>query len=219
MFFQAIQRFHVEHGIQQTSTPYTPQQNGVIEHFNKTIVKLTHSMIHKRNINAKYGVEAINTILYLKTRSLHKALIIWHQKKLGVKRNPRCPISDFLGTHVMLWSHPKQEQKNTKYMSIGYSENSKTYLLINCASRKIKIRHDVIFDEGAKMTGFESNMSQDNEKIIGAMEVNRNAILYNLLKDNIKITYVGNIQQSAPNFNLHLEKMDTLNHGGHNDNI
>ncbi len=104
-------------------------------------------------------------------------------------------------------------------MSIGYSENSKTYLLINCASRKIKIRHDVIFDEGAKMIGFESNMSQDNEKIIGAMEVNRNAILYNLLKDNIKITYVGNIQQSAPNFNLHLEKMDTLSHGGHNDNI
>jgi hypothetical protein len=55
------------------------------------------------------------------------------------------------------------------------------------------------------MTGFESNMSQDSEKIVGAMDINWNSIFYNLLGDNIEINYVGNVQQSAPNFNLHLE--------------
>jgi hypothetical protein len=44
--------------------------------------------------------------------------------------------------------------------------------LIDFATGKIKISHDVIFDESAKMIGFESNMSQDNEKIVGAMDVN-----------------------------------------------
>ncbi len=62
-------------------------------------------------------------------------------------------------------------------------------------------------------------MSQDSEKIIGTMDVNRNPILYTLLGDNIEITYAGNVQQSTPNFNLHLEEMDTLSDGGHNDNI
>jgi hypothetical protein len=69
------------------------------------------------------------------------------------------------------------------------------------------------------MKSFESNMSQDSEKIIGTMDVNRNPILYTLLGDNIEITYAGNVQQSTPNFNLHLEEMDTLSDGGHNDNI
>jgi len=100
-------------------------------------------------------------------------------------------------------------------MFVGYSANSKAYQLIDFSIGKIKISHDVIFDEGAKM----KNMFQDNEKIIGAMDVNQNPILYSLLKDNIEITYVGNIQQFAPNFNLHLEEMDTLSDGGHNDNI
>ncbi len=69
------------------------------------------------------------------------------------------------------------------------------------------------------MTSFESNMSKDNEKIIRAMDDNWNHILYNLLRDNIEITYMGNVQQFAPNFNLHFEEMDTLSDGGHNDNI
>jgi hypothetical protein len=69
------------------------------------------------------------------------------------------------------------------------------------------------------MKSFESNMSKDSEKIIGTMDVNWNPILYSLLGDNIEIIYAGNVQQSTPNFNLHLEEMDTLSDGGHNDNI
>lgn len=57
-------------------------------------------------------------------------------------------------------------------------------------------------------------MSQNSEKIIGTMDVNQNPILYSLLGDNIEITYAGNVQQSTPNFNLHLEEMDTLSDGG-----
>jgi transposase InsO family protein len=65
----------VEHGIQhQTSTPYTPQQSGIFEHFNRTVVKLAHSMIHQRGINAKYWAGTIDTIVYLKARNPHKAV-------------------------------------------------------------------------------------------------------------------------------------------------
>jgi hypothetical protein len=68
-----------------------------------------------------------------------RQLAIWHQNKHGVKRNLRCPISDFLGTHVMLWSHPKQEQSlNAKAPNVGYSANSKAYQLINFPLGKSK---------------------------------------------------------------------------------
>jgi transposase InsO family protein len=44
---QAFQEFLKTHGIvHQTSTPYTPQQNGVAERANRTIVEMARSMIH-----------------------------------------------------------------------------------------------------------------------------------------------------------------------------
>jgi hypothetical protein len=57
-------------------------------------------------------------------------------------------------------------------MFVGYSVNSKAYQLIEFATGNIKISHNVIFDKGAKMISFESNMSKNNEKIVGAMDVN-----------------------------------------------
>jgi hypothetical protein len=66
--------------------------------------------------------------------------------------------------------------------------------LINFATRKIKISHDVIFDEGVKMASFESNVFQDNEKTIGSMEVNQNPTFYSLLKDNIEFVFATNVQ-------------------------
>jgi hypothetical protein len=67
--------FRKEHGYQhQTSTPYMPQENGIAEHFNMTIVKLAYSMIHQRSVNTKYWVEAVNIIVYLKARNSHKTI-------------------------------------------------------------------------------------------------------------------------------------------------
>jgi hypothetical protein len=84
-------------------------------------------------------------------------------------------------------------------MFVGYSVDSKAYRLINFATRKIKISHDVIFYEGAKMAGFESNVFQDNEKTIGSMEVNQNP---SLLRDNIEVVFATNVQQSTSTFTL-----------------
>jgi hypothetical protein len=84
------------------TTTYMPQQNGIVECFNKTIVKSAPPMIHQRGVNTKYWVEAINTTVYLKSRSLHKVVDRMRLEGLhGIRRNLRFPILKFLGTHVM----------------------------------------------------------------------------------------------------------------------
>jgi transposase InsO family protein len=70
--------------------PYAPQQNGMAERLNGTIVETTH-MFHHYNLEPKYWVEAIMIATYLKAKSLHKEVQgatleeLWSWKKPIVK--------------------------------------------------------------------------------------------------------------------------------------
>jgi transposase InsO family protein len=70
-----VNNFLKRNGIRhQLSVEYTPQQNGVAEKANRTIVEKTKSMLIESGLNTKYWAEAVNTAVYLKNRSPTKAL-------------------------------------------------------------------------------------------------------------------------------------------------
>jgi len=63
------------HGIlQQFTVPHTPQQNGIVERKNRTLVECAWSMLQGKNICNACWVEAINIVVYLKNRSPNKIL-------------------------------------------------------------------------------------------------------------------------------------------------
>jgi transposase InsO family protein len=53
----------------QRTTPRTPQQNGVAERANRTIVESARSMLHGRSVPLRFWAEAVATAVYLKNRS------------------------------------------------------------------------------------------------------------------------------------------------------
>jgi IS30 family transposase len=63
-----------ECGIQrQTSAPYTPQQNGVAERANRTIMECVRSMIPTQGLDLEFWAEAVNTVVYIKNQCPTKA--------------------------------------------------------------------------------------------------------------------------------------------------
>jgi transposase InsO family protein len=50
------------------SIPYSPQQNGISERMNRTLVEMARSMIYHANIPQKFWAEAISTAAYLRNR-------------------------------------------------------------------------------------------------------------------------------------------------------
>lgn len=67
--------FCKQHGIiQQFTVPHTPQQNGVAERKNRTLVECARSMLQGKGISNGLWAEAINTAVYLKNRSPTKCL-------------------------------------------------------------------------------------------------------------------------------------------------
>jgi transposase InsO family protein len=52
---KGFERFLRAHGIKkQTSTPYSPQQNGVAKRANRTLVEMARSMLHAQNLKKRW---------------------------------------------------------------------------------------------------------------------------------------------------------------------
>ena len=67
--------FCSEHGIQRHfSTPYTPQQNGVVERKNCTIVDMTRAMLKNKNLPKVFWGEAVSTTVCLLNQAPTKSL-------------------------------------------------------------------------------------------------------------------------------------------------
>jgi transposase InsO family protein len=60
-----IEGFLEEEGIKhEFSSPYTPQQNGVVERKNRTLLDMARTMLDEYNTPDQFWAEAINTACY-----------------------------------------------------------------------------------------------------------------------------------------------------------
>jgi hypothetical protein len=72
---EEFKTFCIEVGIKrELSTPYNPQQNGVAERKNRTIMEAVKAMIHDQDLPMHLWAEATKTTVYVQNRSPHRAL-------------------------------------------------------------------------------------------------------------------------------------------------
>ncbi|KAI9921957.1 hypothetical protein PsorP6_001593 [Peronosclerospora sorghi] len=51
--------------IRQTSAPYSPKHNGLLERMNRTLTDMARSMIHYMHVDRCWWAEAITTAMYI----------------------------------------------------------------------------------------------------------------------------------------------------------
>ena len=56
------------------TTRYTPQQNGIVERKNRTIMEMTRSMIKLKHIPNEYWVEVVSCVVYILNCSSTKSV-------------------------------------------------------------------------------------------------------------------------------------------------
>ena len=71
----AFKKYCKENGIQQQFTiSHIPQQNGIVERKNKTLVECARIMLQGKHMSNGFWAEAVNTTVYLKNISLTNKL-------------------------------------------------------------------------------------------------------------------------------------------------
>ncbi|GBP05381.1 Retrovirus-related Pol polyprotein from transposon TNT 1-94 [Eumeta japonica] len=140
-----------EHGIvRQLTVAYTPQQNGVAERANRTLVEMSRAMLLHANLGKHLWAEAVSTAVYLRNRSPTKALLgktpfeVWYGYK------PKVGHLRVFGSYAVALDKTQKQKfdaKGQKYVMVGYSQAAKAYRLYDETTRKIIERRDVRFDE------------------------------------------------------------------------
>lgn len=147
-----FQEYLKQNGIHhQYTTRYTPQQNGVAERKNRTVMEMARCMLKNKGLADLFWAEAVACAVYLLNRAPTRSLSgitpqeAWHGFKPGVGH---LKIFGCLAySHIPDQKRGKLDNKSEKVIFIGYSENSKAYKLYNPISNKVIISRDVVFDE------------------------------------------------------------------------
>ncbi|KAL4376201.1 hypothetical protein GQ457_02G024740 [Hibiscus cannabinus] len=142
------------YGIRRPLTvPRSPQQNGIAERKNRTILNMARSMLKAKNMPKEFWAEAVSCAIYLSNRSPTKNVDNVTPQEAWSGRKPSVRHIRVFGSiayaHVPDQGRLKLDDRSSKYVFIGYDSNSKGYKLFNPSNGKIVISRDVEFDEQA----------------------------------------------------------------------
>eukprot|EP00253_Pinus_taeda_P033744 PITA_33744 len=152
--------------IRHLTNVYTPQQNGVVERMNQTLLGMARSMLTFKKSIPTYWAEAIHIVVYLRNRSTTASLdeITPYEAWFGFK--PRVKHLRVFGS-ICYALVPKEkitklDSRSLKCTMIGYSDEKKGYRLLT--KGKFIVGRDVIFYET------ESKSAKEIENLLQKLE-------------------------------------------------
>ncbi|GJU97123.1 retrovirus-related pol polyprotein from transposon TNT 1-94 [Tanacetum coccineum] len=170
---KTLNAFFKQEGIEhQTSTSRTPEQNGVVERRNRTLVEAAQMMLSASKLPLFFCAESIATACYTQNRSI---IILTHEKMAYHIINDRKPSIKHLhifGCTCYLTRDgenlDKMKEKWDPCILVGYSTQSKGYHVYNKRTRliveSIHLRFDEIKDMSETMLLMKLQASFPNDK-------------------------------------------------------
>ncbi|KAG7553691.1 GAG-pre-integrase domain [Arabidopsis suecica] len=175
--------FCEETGIsRQLTTAFTPQQNGVAERKNRTIMEMVRCILSDKDVPKRFWPDAARWAVHVLNRSPTSALKEKTPEEMWSGIKPKVDYFRIFGclahVHVPEQRRKKLDDKSTVCVLIGVSSESKGYRLFNPATGKVMTSRDVVFEEekgwnwegaGGKISD-EQLVWEDNEEEISGEE-------------------------------------------------
>ncbi|KAG7578674.1 Integrase catalytic core [Arabidopsis thaliana x Arabidopsis arenosa] len=187
-----FQTFCESNGITRHLTaPYSPQQNGVVERRNRTLMEMTRSILKHMNMPNYLWGEAVRHATYLINRVATRVLTAQTPYEVFKGKKPNVEHLRVFGCvgYAKTESHhlKKLDDRSRALVHLGTEPGSKAYRLLDPGNRKIIVSRDVIFDETKSWKW--NNVGDDNDSYSGTFKLNLEAFGNNGLREE---TCVGN---------------------------
>ena len=144
--------FCEEHGIhRQLTASYSPQQNGVAERKNRSLVEMAKSMLKAKELPNNFWAESVHTAAYILNRSPTSSLHDMTPFEAWNGWKPKVNHFKVFGclayVHVPSQKRQKLDDNSMKCIFIGYSIESKAYRFYDPLTKRLVVSRDVVFDE------------------------------------------------------------------------
>ncbi|CAL2265082.1 unnamed protein product [Prunus armeniaca] len=135
----------------QLTTAYTPQQNGVTERKNRTVMNLVRCMLTEKQVPKAFWPEAVRWCVHVLNRCPTLAVQNRTPEEAWSGMKPTVEYFRVFGclahVHVPDQKRIKLDDKSTQCVLLGVSDESKAYRLFDPVSKKIIVSRDVVFEE------------------------------------------------------------------------
>nr|GEY32204.1 hypothetical protein [Tanacetum cinerariifolium] len=168
---QTLHAYFAAEGIQhQTSVARTPEQNGIVERQNRTLVEAAQTMLSAAKVPLFFWAEAIATACFTQNRSL---VIPRHEKTPYHIINDRKPSVKFF--HIFGFvcyivrdgeNLDKMKEKGDECIFVGYSTQLRAYRVFNKRTRTMALNHDSLSltnQRQANVTQADRTVTMSNE--------------------------------------------------------
>jgi hypothetical protein len=147
-----IEGFLEEEGIKhEFSYPYTPQQNGIVERKNRTLLDMARTMLDEYKTPDRFWAEAINTACYSINRLyLHQILKKTSYELLTGKKPNVSYFRVFRSKCFILVKRGRKSKFTPKAVEgflLGYGSNTRAYRVFNKSTGLVEVSCDIVFDE------------------------------------------------------------------------
>ena len=163
-----VEGFLSEEGIaHQYSTPYTPQQNGVAERKNRTLMDAARTMIAEYASPYNFWAEAISTACHATNRLFLRKLLNKTPYEILLGKKPDLSYFRVFGCKCFIRKKgnrlSKFETRSIEGIFVGYSTNSHGYRVYNKTTGQVEESSDVKFDEdnGSQVGQVDPNVVGD----------------------------------------------------------
>jgi hypothetical protein len=147
-----IEGFLEDEGIKhEFSSPYTPQQNGVVERKNIILLDMARTMLDEYKTPDRFWVEVINTACYsINQLYLHRILNKTSYELLTGKK-PNVSYFRVFGSKCFILikrgRKSKFAHKAVEGFILGYDSNTRAYRVFNKSTGLVEVSCDIVLDE------------------------------------------------------------------------
>ena len=146
---------------QEFTVPHNPEQNGMAERLNRTLIEMTRCMLSDAKMDKVYWCEAMMTAgdirNVLPSASSPKASPF----ELVFKRKPRIELMRVFGSvcyaHIARAKRSKLDDSGVRCLLLGYSKQHKAYRLLNAGTGAIVISRSVTFTDNTAVQRSNNN--------------------------------------------------------------
>jgi hypothetical protein len=141
-----------EEGIKhEFSSPYTLQQNGVVERKNRTLLDMARTMLDEYNTPDRFWAEAINTACYSINRLYLHQILKKTSYELLTGKKPIVSYFRVFGSKCFILikrgRKSKFAPKAVEGFLLGYDSNTRAYRVFNKSTELVEVSCDIVFDE------------------------------------------------------------------------
>jgi hypothetical protein len=171
-----IEGFLEEEGIKhEFSSPYTPQQNGVVERKNITLLDMARTMLDEYKTPDRFWVEAINTACYSINRLYLHLILKKISYELLTGKKPNVSYFRVFGSKCFILIKrgisSKFAPKAVEGFLLRYDSNTRAYRVFNKSTGLVEVSCDIVFDEtnGSQVDQVDLDELDDEEALCVAL--------------------------------------------------